>query len=65
MPRTSIKGQVLANLVAKFTESPHWKRKEKSKTWMENQLAWFPYKSLYPGGYTLMVQQIKEDLKLG
>ena len=29
---------------------------------MENQLVWFLCKNLYPREYTLMVQQIKEDL---
>ncbi|XP_065629984.1 uncharacterized protein LOC136067703 [Quercus suber] len=43
MPRTSIKGQVLTDLVAEFAES---------QTWMENQLVWSPCKNLYPGRYS-------------
>ena len=48
MPRTSIKGQVLADLVAEFAESPLEEE-------LGNQLVWFLYKNLHPGGYTLMV----------
>ena len=32
---------------------------------MENQLAWSSYRNLYPRGYTLMAQQITEDLEWG
>ena len=38
MPRTSIKGQVLVDLVAEFAE-PSLKEMVKGRTWMENQLA--------------------------
>ena len=55
MPCTSIKGQVLADLVAKFAKFPLKEKIEKQDR-MENQLAWSPYKNLYPRGYTLMVQ---------
>ena len=35
MPRTSVKSQVLANLVVEFTESP-LEEKVESRTWMKN-----------------------------
>jgi len=38
MPRTSVKGQVLTNLVAEFAETPSEDKLE-SKTWMKNRLA--------------------------
>ena len=40
----------------------HWKKRDKSRTWMENQLEWSPYKNLYLGGCMSMVLLIKEDL---
>ena len=53
MPRTSIKGQVLANLVAKFVESLLEDKIEKQD--MDGKLAKSPCNNLYPRGYTLMV----------
>ena len=41
MPHTSVKGQVLADLMVEFVE-PHLKKKLRNRTWMENQLAWSP-----------------------
>ena len=56
MPRTSIKGQVLANLVAEFAKSLLEDKIEKQD--MDGKLAESPCKNLYPGGYTLMVRRI-------
>ena len=57
MPCTSVKGQVLADLVAEFAETPLDERIEKqNRTWMENRLVQFPQKNLCPRKYTLMVQ---------
>ena len=69
MPRISIKDQVLTDLVAEFIESPMEEDKGKqlkgSSAWMKNQLMWFPCRSLYFGGYMLMIQQTKWDLEWG
>ena len=62
MSRTSVKGQVIADLVAEFVESPLEEEGDKQNV-DKNQLVWFPNKGLYPGGYTWMVQLIKEDLE--
>ena len=64
MSRTSVKGQVIADLVAEFAESPLEEEGDKQNV-DKNQLVWFPNKGLYPGGHTWMVQLIKEDLEWG
>ena len=64
MPRISIKGQVLADLVVKFAESPLEEEAEKQD--MDGKLVgMISCKNPYPGGYMLMVRQIKEDLEWG
>ena len=66
MPCTSVKGQVLADLVAEFAETPLDERIEKqNRTWMENRLVQFPQKNLCLRKYTLMVQRTIEDLEWG
>ena len=66
LPRTSVKGQVLADLVAEFAETPLDERIEKqNRTWMENRLVQFPQKNLCLRKYTLMVQRTIEDLEWG
>ena len=62
MSRTSVKGQVIADLVAEFVESLLEEEGDKQNV-DKNQLVWFPNKGLYPGGHTWMVQLIKEDLE--
>ena len=66
MPCTSVKGQVLADLMAEFAETPLDERIEKqNRTWMENRLVQFPQKNLCLRKYTLMVQRTIEDLEWG
>ena len=60
MPRTSIKGQVLTDLVAEFAETPLEEKVEE-----QNMDEKSPYKNLCPGRSTLMVQLIIEDLEWG
>ena len=62
MPHTSIKGQVLVDLIIELVESLLEEEGDKQNM-DKNQLVWFPNKGLYPGGYTWMVQLIKEDLE--
>ena len=60
MPRTSVKGQVLVDLVAEFTETP---LEETLMTQnMDRKLAQSLCKILYLGRYTSMVQQTKGAL---
>ena len=62
MPCTSIKIQVLADLVTEFAESPL--EEEVGKYDMDGKsIGMVSLQEPYPGGYTLMVQQIKEDLE--
>ena len=58
MPCTSIKGQVLVDLVAEFVESPLEERMEKQD--MDENLVGLVF---LQGGYTLMVQRIIKDLE--
>ena len=64
MPRTSVKGQILANLVAKFAE-PALKKMSTTQKRVENQLAQSPYKNLLSGKCMLIEQQIKGAQKWG
>ena len=54
MPRTSVKGQVLANLVTEFAKSPLEKVVE-TQSIDGNQLAQSLCKNFYSGMYMLMV----------
>ena len=47
MSRTSVKGQVIADLVAEFVESLLEEEGDKQNV-DKNQLVWFPNKGLYP-----------------
>ena len=62
MPQTSIKGQVLADLVAEFTESPI-KVKDEEHSLGGKQVQAISLKGPHPRSYMLMVQQIKGDLE--
>jgi len=55
MPRTSVKNQVLTDLVAKFTETP---LKERLEEWnMDGKyVGAISVQGFCPGGFTLMVQ---------
>ena len=64
MPRTSVKGQVLTNLVSEFTEYPT--RIEVEGHRLEGQqVSVISLKMPHPRSYTLMEQQIKRDLGWG
>ena len=63
MPRTSVKGQTLANLVVEFAELSL--KEQRRETWMENQLAQSLCKYLHLGKYTLMRQPTKGALEWG
>jgi len=65
MPRTSVKGQVLADLVAEFTEPPLEEVTEAQH--IDRKLVGMVslHRTLCPGGYVLMVLQIKGDLEWG
>ena len=54
MPRTPVKGQVLANLVAEFTEPP-LKEVAATQSMDEESIGIIPCKNLYSGRYILMV----------
>ena len=60
MPRTSVKGQVLVDLVAEFA-----KPSLEEETWVKNQLARSPCKSPHVGKYMLIAQQTKEAPEWG
>ena len=62
MPRTSVKGQVLADLVAEFTETPV---EDKSNEHCMDWLVKFLYKNRCSGRYMWMGQQIRKDLVWG
>ena len=64
MPRTSVKGQILIDLVAEFAE-PALEEMLTTQNMMENRLARYPCKNLPFGRYMLMVQQIKGALEWG
>ena len=64
MPRTSVKGQVLTDLVSEFTEYPT--RIEVEGHRLEGQqVSVISLKMPHPRSYTLMEQQIKRDLGWG
>ena len=54
MPHTPVKGQVLANLVAEFTEPP-LKEVAATQSMDEESIGIIPCKNLYSGRYMLMV----------
>ena len=62
IPRTFIKGQVLADLVAEFAETP-LKEKTGEQNMDEKSVGVIFRKNLYPRRSTFMVQQIIEDLE--
>ena len=62
--RTSVKGQVLANLVAEFTE-PALEEISTTQNMDGKLVAQSPCKNLLSGRYMLMVRQIKEALEWG
>ena len=64
MPHTSIKGQVLADLVAEFAECPEeveWEIRHWSKGWS----AWPLFRAYRLGSYMLMEQLINGDQEWG
>ena len=63
MPRSSIKGQVLADLVAEFAELSVETITEQ-KTWMENRLAQFQQGEPCIGRSMWMAQPTREDPEL-
>ena len=64
MPRTSVKGQVLTDLVSEFTEYPT--RIEVEGHRLEGQqVSVISLKMPHPRSYTLIEQQIKRDLGWG
>ena len=64
MPRTSVKGQVLTDLVSEFTEYPT--RIEVEGHRLEGQqVSVISLKMPHRRSYTLMEQQIKRDLGWG
>ena len=62
MPRTSVKGQVLADLVAEFAK-PLLKEEAGAKVWMKNELAQSLCKGPHVGKYMSMAQQTKKAPK--
>ena len=62
MSRTSIKGQVFADLVTEFAETPLEDRVQKQNM-DEKSVSAISYKNLCLGRYTLMVQRMIEDLE--
>ena len=60
MPRTSIKGQVLADLVAEFAECPE-EMKGKIRNWEQHQLVWYLSNAQCLGNCTSMGQRTSED----
>ena len=62
MPRTSVKGQVLADLVAEFTKTPV---EDKSNEHCMDRLVKLLYKNHCSGRYMWMGQQIRKDLVWG
>ena len=64
MPRTSIKGQVLADLVAKFTECPE-EMEGGSKKLDEGSIVWPLFNAQCLRNCTLMEQLINEDQEWG
>ena len=64
MPHTSVKGQVLTDLVSEFTEYPTRIGVEGHKL-EGQQVSVISLKMPHPRSYTLMEQQIKRDLGWG
>ena len=65
MPRASVKGQVLTDLVAKFAETP-FEEKVKGQNMDGKSIGMVSlHRALCLGRYMLMVLQIKGDLKWG
>ena len=64
MPHTSVKGQVLADLVSEFTEYPMGIGVEGHRL-EGQQVSIISLKMPHPRSYTLMEQQIKRDLGWG
>ena len=61
-PRTSIKGQVLVDLVAEFAKSPVEVKDEEHNS-EGKQVQAISLKGPHPRSYMLMVRQIKGDLE--
>ena len=61
MPRTLVKGLVLAGLVAWFAES-YWRKKSRIKVWTKNRLAQFPCKNFYFGRNILVSSNLLKRL---
>ena len=61
MPRTLVKGLVLAGLVARFAES-YWRKKPRIKAWTKNRLAQFPCKNFYFGRNILVSSNLLKQL---
>ena len=64
MPRTSIKGQVLADLVAEFAECPEEMEGENQKL-DERSIGVISVQSPMPWNYTSTEQRTKKDQELG
>jgi len=68
MPRASMRGEVLTDLVAEFAEIPFLKKKKKvDRQNMDGKLVGMVslHRTLCPEGYMLMALQIKGDLEWG
>ena len=64
MPRTLIKGQVLADLVAEFAEGLA-EMNQRRTAWMKNRLTWLRCRNHCNGRYTWMGQRTKKGLEWG
>ena len=64
MPRSSVKGQVLTDLVAEFAE-PSVETIIEKKTWMENRLAQSQHRKSCVRKSKWTVRPTKKDLELG
>ena len=67
MSRASVKGEAFTDLVVEFAETPFKKKKKFEKQNMDGKSAGMVslYQTLCPGGYILMMLQIKVGSKWG
>ena len=65
IPRTSVKGQVLMDLVAEIAESLANEMTEAQHINGKSVGTVLLHRTLFPNGYMLMVLQIKDDSKWG
>ena len=59
MPRTSVKGQVLVDLVAKFAE-PSLEEEVRTQGMVEKSIGTISWQKPHAGEYMLMAKQTKE-----